>query len=89
MDEFSPGSKKIHIDIDLSSINKTIMVDLPIIADAGKALDALITAWKDGKHKLDQTALKDWWAQIDTWRDRKCLAYAQETGAAEIRPNMP
>ena len=86
IDEFSPGSKKIHIDIDPSSINKTIMVDLPIMADAGKALEALITAWKVGKHTLNQKALKDWWAQIETWRDRKCLAYTQEKGEAEIRP---
>ena len=83
IDEFSPKSKKIHIDIDPSSINKTILVDLPIIADAGQALAAILAEWKARKAKL---VLDDWWAQIETWRAKKCLAYAQEKGAAEIRP---
>ena len=49
IDAFSPGSKKIHIDIDPSSINKVIRADVPIIADSGRALEALIKAW--GKSK--------------------------------------
>ncbi|MBO9709043.1 MAG: acetolactate synthase 3 large subunit [Caulobacter sp.] len=75
LDAFSPGSKKIHIDIDASSINKNVRVDLPIIGDAGSVLDDLIAAWKAGGHEANKAALTDWWAQIDAWRARRCLAY--------------
>lgn len=86
IDEFSPGSTKIHIDIDPSSINKTIMVDLPIIADAGQAMGAILAVWKERKAEVEAAALNDWWAEIETWRAKKCLSYVQETGDAEIRP---
>lgn len=86
IDEFSPNSKKIHIDIDPSSINKTIMVDLPVIADAGKALAEINSVWKSQKLDVDSNALTEWWSQINEWRDKKCLAYKQDTGEAEIRP---
>ncbi|MGH6946956.1 MAG: acetolactate synthase 3 large subunit [Kiloniellales bacterium] len=75
--EFSPNSKKIHIDIDPSSINKNVVVDLPIVADAGLALDALIKAWKARDARLDQKALKAWWHKIEEWRARDCLSYRQ------------
>ena len=73
LDAFSPGSKKIHIDIDPSSINKNVRVDVPIVADAGKALEALSQGWakKSGK----SPDLKAWWSQIDAWRARKGFAY--------------
>jgi acetolactate synthase-1/2/3 large subunit len=80
IDAFSPGSKKIHIDIDPSSINKVIRADIPVIADCGEALSALLKAW--GKTK--QPDLTDWKAQIGTWRDRKCFAY--ESSDSEIKP---
>lgn len=73
--KFSPKSKKIHIDIDPSSINKIISVDLPIIADAGSAISAMLKVWKDKKYKVDQDALNRWWSQIDEWRAVNCLAY--------------
>src|SRR5471032_2094881 len=72
---FSPGSKKIHLDIDASQINKVIHVDLPIVADAGKAIREMVAVWKAKKMQADKPALKDWWAQIDKWRARKSLAY--------------
>ena len=75
LDAFSPGSKKIHIDIDASSINKNVRVDLPIVGDAGSVLEDLIVAWKAGGHKANKAALSDWWAQIDVWRARQCLNY--------------
>lgn len=78
VDAFSPGSKKIHIDIDASSINKNVPVDLPIVADAGKAIEAMAKLWKAKGCKADHAALDQWWAQIDTWRARNCLAYRQE-----------
>ncbi|CAN5564200.1 acetolactate synthase 3 large subunit [soil metagenome] len=73
--KFSPGSKKIHVDIDPSSINKNVRVDLPVVGDATLVLEAMIKAWKAKDPKVDHKALKAWWAQIDTWRGRNCLAY--------------
>jgi acetolactate synthase-1/2/3 large subunit len=72
---FSPGSKKIHLDIDASQINKIVRVDLPIVADAARALREMIRFWKAGRHKAQD--LKPWWQQIDAWRAKKSLAYRQ------------
>jgi acetolactate synthase-1/2/3 large subunit len=71
VDAFSPGSRKIHIDIDPSSINKNVHVDLPIVADAGSALEALVAAW-GGRAAPN---LAPWWAEIEAWRAKDCLAY--------------
>ncbi len=71
-DAFSPGSKKIHIDIDPSSINKNIRVDVPIIGDAENVLTALLGALKAAGKTPDT---KSWWQQIATWRGRNSLAY--------------
>jgi acetolactate synthase-1/2/3 large subunit len=76
--EFSPGSKKIHIDIDPSSINKNVIVDLPVVGDVGQVLQALIKGLQARKHKIDQKASKDWWAQIEQWRARNCLKFSQD-----------
>lgn len=75
LDAFAPNSKKIHIDIDPSSINKNVHVDLGIVADAGKATQALLDQWKKRGFKADANAMKDWWAQIEKWRAVKCLNY--------------
>jgi acetolactate synthase-1/2/3 large subunit len=72
---FSPKSKKIHLDIDASQINKAIRVDVPIVADATKALKEMLHFWKTQKRKVDQKALADWWKQIDQWRAKKSLAF--------------
>jgi len=72
VDAFSPGSKKIHIDIDPSSINKNIRVDVPIIGDCGNILGDLLTVFKAEAKKPD---IKPWWQQIAQWRARKSLAY--------------
>jgi acetolactate synthase-1/2/3 large subunit len=82
--KFSPGSKKIHVDIDPSSINKNVRVDLPIVGDAALALEALIKLWKAKQPKVDQKALKAWWGEIAGWRGRDCLAYKQ--GSDVIKP---
>ena len=81
---FSPGSTKIHIDIDPTSINKTVVVDLPIIGDCAAVLDELVTAWRAKGHKSNP-ALGEWWKQIDSWRGKDCLAYEQAT-SGEIKP---
>jgi acetolactate synthase I/II/III large subunit len=75
VDAFSPHSKKIHIDIDPSSINKNVRVDVPIIGDVAYVLEETIRTWKAKAATMDKTALKSWWAQIDKWRARKCLSY--------------
>lgn len=80
LDAFSPNSKKIHIDIDPSSINKNVHVDVPIIGDCAHVLEDMIRIWKSKVAQPDKEAIADWWRQIDTWRARKCLAYKQEEG---------
>jgi acetolactate synthase-1/2/3 large subunit len=75
VDQFSPRSRKIHIDIDPSSINKNVKVHVPIIGDVAYVLEELIRAWKAKAATVDKTAQKSWWAQIDKWRARKCLSY--------------
>ncbi|MGC6485443.1 MAG: acetolactate synthase 3 large subunit [Candidatus Puniceispirillales bacterium] len=74
---FSPGSKRIHIDIDPSSINKNIQVDLGIVGDAGRALEMLIEELKAIKFAPKQAALKAWWKTISEWKAVDCLAYNQ------------
>ncbi|MDK9723189.1 MAG: acetolactate synthase 3 large subunit [Rhodospirillales bacterium] len=74
---FSPHSKKIHIDIDPSSINKNIMVDVPIVGDVGHVLEDLIRVWKAKQLHIDEKALKSWWRTIDGWRSKDCLRYVR------------
>jgi len=78
LDAFSPGSKKIHMDIDPSSINKNVHVDLPIVGDIGHILEDLIKVWRSSQAKMDDKALKEWWAQIDSWRAVDCLKFKQD-----------
>ena len=75
LNAFSPGSKKIHIDIDPSSVNKNVRVDLPVIGDAAETLAEILKTWKSKRVKPDAKALGAWWKQIDAWRGRDCLRY--------------
>ena len=75
LDAFSPGSTKIHVDIDRSSINKNVHVDLPIVGDCGRVLEQMLAVWQARKPKIDKAALKSWWVEIDHWRARKSLYY--------------
>jgi acetolactate synthase-1/2/3 large subunit len=77
LDAFSPGSKKIHIDIDPSSINKNVRVDIPIIGDVAHVLEEMVSVWRRRAPQIDQAALKSWWNQIGEWRGRKSLSYKQ------------
>jgi len=72
---FSPGSKKAHIDIDPSSVNKVIHVDIPIIGDVAHVLEDLLNIWKARGRKANRSAVKQWMAQIDDWRAIRCLDY--------------
>ena len=74
---FSPDSKKIHFDIDPSSVNKNVIVDLPVIGDCGQALEEILALWKSRRLQADQKALKAWWRRIEEWRGRDSLHYVQ------------
>jgi acetolactate synthase I/II/III large subunit len=75
LDAFSPGSKKIHIDIDPSSINKNVKIDLGIVGDCAHVLRQLLDAWRARELAPDKIALAKWWAQIDKWRGRRSLSF--------------
>ncbi len=75
LDAFSPGSRKIHVDIDPSSINKNVKVDLPIIGDCAHVLEDMVRLWRTASLSSDKKALAAWWQQIEKWRGRKSLAY--------------
>lgn len=82
LDAFSPNSVKVHVDIDRSSINKTIRVDLPIVADVGTAIRQMVDVWKGRKYKTQP--LDEWWSRIKGWRAVDCLNYP--ASATEIMP---
>jgi acetolactate synthase-1/2/3 large subunit len=82
LDAFSPDSIKIHVDIDRSSMNKTVRVDLPIVADVGTAMRQMIDVWKGRKYK--KQPLDQWWSRIAGWRAVDCLSYPGST--QEIMP---
>jgi acetolactate synthase I/II/III large subunit len=75
VDAFSPKSRKIHVDIDPSSVNKNIRVDLPVIGDCAHVLEDFIRVWKARQNQIDKPALAQWWKQIDQWRARDSLKY--------------
>ena len=75
LDDFSPGSKKIHIDIDPSSINKNVKVDLAIVGDCAHVLEDMVRLWRQSAVVPDKKALQAWWEQIGQWRAKKSLAF--------------
>ena len=78
IDEFSPKSKKIHIDIDPSSINKNVKVDLALVGDVKLVLEKLVLTIKQKNPNLENSnkqKISAWWAQIEEWRKKKSLSY--------------
>jgi acetolactate synthase-1/2/3 large subunit len=75
IDAFAPGSRKIHIDIDPSSINKNVKVDLGIVGDCANVLDEMVRLWRSNSVHADKASLDRWWKQIEKWRGRKSLSY--------------
>jgi acetolactate synthase-1/2/3 large subunit len=75
IDAFAPGSRKIHIDIDPSSINKNIKVDLGIVGDCANVLGEMVRLWRSNSVHADKASLDQWWKQIEKWRGRKSLSY--------------
>jgi len=74
---FAPNSKKIHVDIDPSSINKNVRIDVPVIGDVGHVLEEMLRIWKARQIRPDAKALSAWWDQINKWRSRDCLRFKQ------------
>ncbi len=76
LNAFAPHSRKIHIDIDPSSINKNVRVDVPIIGDVAHVLEDIVRQFRASAKKPEKNAIAAWWEQIDRWRGRNSLAYA-------------
>ncbi len=83
LDAFSPNSRKVHIDIDRSSVNKNVRVDLAVIADAGHAMEDMVRVWKARQHPKPDLA--EWQARIAGWRAKRCLDFPEGNGT-EIMP---
>jgi acetolactate synthase I/II/III large subunit len=75
LDAFSPHSRKIHIDIDPSSINKNVKVDLGIVGDCAHVLEDMVRLWRASGAKADQAALAKWWKEIEHWRGKDSFAF--------------
>ncbi len=75
LNAFSPHSKKIHVDIDPSSINKNVKTEIGIVGDCGNVLRDMLAEWKAVLPKPDRTKINAWWDEIGTWRAKNCLAY--------------
>ena len=84
LDAFSPNSKKIHIDIDASNINKTIKIDVPIVGDIESVMTQLFNCWNKNKYSSKEEDLKKWWKKINNWKKTECLNYNQ--GNEIIKP---
>jgi acetolactate synthase-1/2/3 large subunit len=76
LDAFSPGSRKIHIDIDPSSINKNVQVDVPVVGDVGAILAEMLTCWRERGSRTAAEGVSAWWRQIAQWKAVDCLRYA-------------
>jgi acetolactate synthase-1/2/3 large subunit len=84
LDGFSPRSRKIHVDIDPSSINKNVPVDVAIVGDAERTLEAMLAAWRRRSNTVDRGQTDAWWAQIGEWRKTDSLRFRQ--GPTGIKP---
>ncbi len=86
--KFCPNATIIHIDIDPTSISKTILAHIPIVGDVKSVLGEMVGIIKPGDRRLDEQALNDWWTQINEWRNRHGLRYGSDTDA-DIHAIMP
>jgi len=83
LDAFAPNARKVHVDIDRSSINKTVRIDLGIVADVGHVLEDMVRVWKARQHPKPDTS--EWWRRIEGWRAVRCLDFPEGNGK-EIMP---
>ncbi len=79
LDAFSPNSKKIHIDIDESNINKTINVDIPLVGDVKLMVKEMLSIWKKNNFSVNKSNLESWWKRVNEWKEVDCLKYNQKT----------
>ncbi len=86
LQDFSPRAKIIHIDIDKSSINKNVAVDIALVGDAGAVLESLLKTWKRRKCEIGKEAMLRWWKKIESWRAKDCLKYAESS--TTIKPQF-
>jgi len=84
IDAFSPNSRKIHVDIDASSINKNVLIDLPIVGDSAHVMEEMIRVWRSRTNEARVEALKPWWGQIGEWRKRNSLGF--KSSSTIIKP---
>jgi acetolactate synthase-1/2/3 large subunit len=84
VDGFSPRSQKIHVDIDPSSINKNVGVDVAIVGDAEKSLTALTAAWRRRSNTVSREKIEPWWGQIREWQKKESYRFRQ--GSSTIKP---
>ena len=75
VDKFSPDSHKVHIDIDPSSINKNIHVDVPIVGDVASILERMLEIWTERGRKTKSIEVKAWWSQLEEWKSIDCLSF--------------
>lgn len=74
---FSPYSRKVHVDIDPSSINKNVMVDVPVLGDAANVLNDILEQWRMLEPQPEKSLLIDWWGKIEEWRSVHCLSFEE------------
>ncbi|MCH1930097.1 acetolactate synthase 3 large subunit [Shewanella sp. A25] len=86
VEKYCPNATILHIDIDPSSISKTVRVDIPIVGSADTVLDSMLVLLEESKEKNDGEALAQWWQDIDGWKARQCLAYDKE--GTRIKPQQ-
>ena len=79
LDAFSPNSKKIHIDIDSSNINKNVKVDIPIVGDVENVISQFISSWKKNNYFINEKNLTSWWDKINKWKKIDCLTFEQNS----------
>ncbi|WP_311791523.1 MULTISPECIES: acetolactate synthase 3 large subunit [Pantoea] len=82
--KYCPNATVLHIDIDPTSISKTVAADIPIVGDAKQTLQQMLELLAQSETKQDFDSLRDWWQSIEGWRSRKCLAFDRSSDA--IKP---
>ena len=86
IEHFCPHAEIIHVDVDPSSISKNVRVDIPIVGPVASVLEDMLRLLKESGCDPNRKALVDWWAQIEQWRDIKCLSY--DRASAKIKPQF-
>jgi len=86
IEHFCPHAKIVHVDVDPSSISKTVRVDVPIVGPVASVLSDMVRLLKEHSTRPNQEALAEWWKQIESWRAKHCLAY--DRSATLIKPQL-